>query len=139
MNLILSSPSILAISPRSSANVTLSSSVFPYELTFCPRSITSFTPSATSLSISLIISFGSLDFSRPLTYGTIQYVQKLLQPNIILTPDLNGYFLEVGSSSTTSLVESHISIICSSDVNLLYNSSANLNILNVPNTTSTNL
>ena len=31
----------------------------------CPRSITSFTPSLTSLSISLIISFGSLDFSLP--------------------------------------------------------------------------
>ena len=51
------------------------------ELTFCPSSVTSMTPSPTSASISASMSPGRRSFSLPRRLGTMQNVQVLLQPD----------------------------------------------------------
>jgi hypothetical protein len=54
-------------------------------LTFCPSSVTSDTPSATSASISRSTSPGRRSSSLPRSDGTMQNVQVLLQPTEIAT------------------------------------------------------
>jgi ribosomal protein L34E len=55
----------------------------PYELTFCPSSVISRTPSATSRSASARSSPAGRDTSRPRVDGTMQYEQAELQPTEI--------------------------------------------------------
>ncbi len=57
----------------------------PYELTFCPSSVSSRTPSPARRPASARISPGRRDTSRPRTAGTMQYEQTELQPIEICT------------------------------------------------------
>ena len=80
-----SSPSISPQARKSLLNACRSPNPAPYELTFCPRSVTSITPSATSVSISRRISPGRRSRSLPRSDGTMQKVHVLLQPTLIDT------------------------------------------------------
>ena len=82
INLIRSTPSMsFTIRIRSAKSTSVSRSL-PYEFTFCPKSAISLQPLATSSLTSAITASGVRLLSRPRTYGTIQYEQKLLQPYI---------------------------------------------------------
>ena len=76
-----SSPSTAPQARSSLENACRSPNSTPYALTFCPSSVTSLTPSATSASISARISPGRRSFSLPRSDGTMQKVQVLLQPD----------------------------------------------------------
>jgi hypothetical protein len=80
-----SSPSMPPQARSSLPNASRSPNSTPYELTFCPSSVTSRTPSATSASTSASTSPGRRSFSVPRSDGTMQNVQVLLQPTLIDT------------------------------------------------------
>ena len=138
INLILSIPDILFTALNNSENFVIPKLPFPlYELTFCPNKVISLYPSFANSSTSFIISCGSLLLSLPRTYGTMQYVQKLLQPFIIVTDAFILSFLLIGSPSIISPSISNISCIFSLLQITLYKSSGNLCIVCVPNRIST--
>ena len=84
------------------------------------------------------MSLGILLLSLPRTYGTIQYVQKLLHPFIIVTEAFMLLSLFIGKPSKISPSISITSFTFSLVFNALNKSSGNLYNVCVPNTTSTN-
>ena len=112
MNLIFFIPSILATLSNNFANVSISPSPL-YELTFCPKSVISKYPFCASSSTSFNISSAFLLLSLPLTYGTIQNVQKLLHPYIIVTLARSPSILFTG-------IPSYISPLMSITSNILF-------------------
>ena len=141
-NLILSIPSILFIAFSSVANEFIPSYSFPssfhfsalkYEFTFCPNSVISLYPSFASSFTSANMSFGCLLLSLPRTYGTIQYVQKLLHPYIIVTDAFILLVLFIGSPSYTSPSISNMSCCFFLVSNVLYKSSGKFCNVCVPN------
>ena len=80
-------PSTALTAPSSSAKVArdAASRSRPYELTFCPSSVTSTTPSAAWRATSATTSSSGLLRSRPRTEGTMQYEHTQLQPTEICT------------------------------------------------------
>ena len=56
-----------------------------YAFTVCPRSSTSTRPLSTAARTSVTMSSNGLDTSRPRVVGTMQNVQFLLQPSMIVT------------------------------------------------------
>ena len=69
-----STPSTASSSASSSAKVVFDpfGRSRPYEHTFCPRSVTSLTPSAATRSTSATISEAGRETSRPRVEGTMQ-------------------------------------------------------------------
>ena len=79
------------------------------------------------------MSSGFLLLSLPLTYGTMQYEQKLLQPYMIVTEADLLLFLFIGNPSYISPSISKISFILFFSDITLYKSSGNLCKVCVPN------
>mmetsp|Transcript_10187 Transcript_10187/g.37725 ORF Transcript_10187/g.37725 Transcript_10187/m.37725 type:complete len:315 (+) Transcript_10187:714-1658(+) len=83
------------------------SSLYAYELTFCPNRVISLTPCSDSNRTSYSIDEGSLDRSRPRVYGTMQNEHALSHPRMIVTnaacaPSLRTGIISAYVSSTLS-------------------------------------
>ena len=64
---------------------SVSPSWYAYELTFCPSSVTSFTPCSDRSLTSYSMDAGSLDRSLPRVYGTMQNAHALSHPRMMVT------------------------------------------------------
>ena len=85
VNRTRSRPSIWPQERSRFAKAARSPNSTPYALTFWPSRVISWTPSATSASISARMSPGRRSVSLPRSVGTMQKVQVLLQPTLIET------------------------------------------------------
>ena len=132
-----SSPSISPQARSSLENACRSPNSTPYALTFCPSSVTSLTPSATSASISARISPGRRSFSLPRSAGTMQKVQVLLQPTETDTHAAYADSRRVGSVDGKTSSDSRISTCASSCTRARSSSTGSEPMLWVPKTTST--
>ncbi len=108
----------------------------PNVFTFCPRSVTSTTPSAASPRTSARMSPVARDRCGPRTSGTMQNVQALSQPGAIDTQALKSLPREAGSAEGNVSVASVTSICGPSVVDRSISSSRSGSAC-VPTTTST--
>src|SRR3954451_5470994 len=108
-----SSPSISPVARSSFENACRSPNSAPYALTFCPSRVTSLTPSSTRARTSARMSPGRRSFSLPRRAGTMQNVQVLLHPTLMLTQAAYADSRRVGNVDGKTSSDSRISTCAS--------------------------